>query len=88
MTDHIYDIETYPNCFTLCIADTIERKTKVFEISFRKDQRSELFEHLRNLYRNRDRMVGFNNIGFDYPVVHWLLKNQKATVKEIYDKAM
>lgn len=88
MTDHIYDIETYPNCFTLCIADTIERKTKVFEISFRKDQRSELFDHLRNLYRNRDRMVGFNNIGFDYPVVHWLLKNQKATVKEIYDKAM
>lgn len=88
MTDHIYDIETYPNCFTLCIADTIERKTKVFEISFRKDQRNELFEHLRNLYRNRDRMVGFNNIGFDYPVVHWLLKNQKATVKEIYDKAM
>lgn len=88
MADHIYDIETYPNCFTLCIADVTERKLKVFEISFRKDQRNEMFDHLRVLYKNRDRMVGFNNIGFDYPVVHWLLKNQKATVKQIYDKAM
>lgn len=88
MTDHVYDIETYPNCFSLCIADTKERKIKVFEISSRKDQRNEMFNHLRTLYRNRDRMVGFNNVGFDYPVLHWLLKNQKATVKQIYDKAM
>ena len=88
MKDHIYDIETYPNCWTLCIADTIERKVKVFEISFRKDQREQLFDHLRTLYRNRDRMVGFNNVGFDYPVLHWLLKNKTATVQQIYNKAM
>ena len=51
--DWIWDIETYPNCATFCFADVTERKIKVFEISSRKDQRTEMFNHLRTLYRNR-----------------------------------
>jgi len=72
----------------MCIADVDERKIKVFEISSRKDQREEMFNHLRELYRNRDRMVGFNNVGFDYPLLHWLLKNKNAKVLDIYNKAI
>jgi hypothetical protein len=86
--DIIYDIETYPNVCTFCFADTVERKMKVFELSSRKDQREEMFVYLRNIYKNKYRLVGFNNVGFDYPVVHKLLTNQHMTVKQVYDYAM
>lgn len=86
--DIIYDIETYPNVCTFCFADVLERKMKVFELSFRKDQRLELFEYLRGAYKQKARLVGFNNVGFDYPVVHKLLTNKFMSVKEIYDYAM
>ena len=42
----VWDIETYPNCFSCCIADLQQKRMKVFEISFRKDQREEMFEYL------------------------------------------
>lgn len=86
--DYVWDEETYPNIYTNCIADLQERKIKVFEISTRKDQRNEMFEYLREVYKNKGRMIGFNNLGFDYPVLHMLLKNKTMTVKEIYDYAM
>ena len=88
MTDYVYDIETYPNCFSLAIGNVDNRKCKVFEISFRVDQREQMFEHLRMIRRTKGRMVGFNNVGFDYPVIHHLLKNKQLTVLEIYEYAM
>jgi len=84
----VWDIETYPNCYTCCIADLQKKRMKVFEISFRKDQREEMFEYLRDIRRQRGWMVGFNNIGFDYPVLHQLLTNKSMTVSEIYEYAM
>lgn len=88
MTDYIYDIETYPNCFTIVIGNAETKKSKTFEISFRKDQRKELFKHLSMIRKTNGRMVGFNSIGFDYPVLHYLSKNKKCTVEDIYNKAM
>jgi len=84
----VYDLETYPNCFTCCIADMQERVIKVFEISDRKDQREQLFEYLRNVRRNKGYMVGFNSVGFDYPLLHQLLSNKTMSVAEIYNFAM
>jgi len=86
--DYIWDIETYCNLFSVVIADPKERKRWTFEISDRKDDRKRLFEFLRFIKRNNGRMVGFNSIGFDYPVLHYILKNQDCTVSDIYDKAM
>lgn len=86
--DWIWDIETYPNCFTACFADVTARKMKVFEISDRKDQREQLFNYLRNIYTVGGRLVGFNSVGFDYPVLHKLLKNKSMTVEDIYNFAM
>lgn len=65
-----------------------ERVIKVFEISDRKDQREQLFEYLRNVRRNKGYMVGFNSVGFDYPVLHQLLTNKTMSVSEIYNFAM
>jgi hypothetical protein len=33
-------------------------------------------------------LVGFNNVGFDYPVLHYILKNKQVRVGQIYQKAM
>lgn len=96
--DFIYDIETYPNVFTFS-AIYMNGKGKVaFEISDRKNQIDELIEFLRNVKRTQCRMVGFNNINFDYPVVHFILtkakdafkrnKPVKVTAAQIYDEAM
>lgn len=84
----VFDTETYPNCFLMGIADLQQRKIKMFEISDRKDQRQEMFQHLRELRKCKGIMVGFNNTGFDYPVLHQLLKNQNMTVLQIYEYAM
>ena len=88
MTDYVYDIETYPNVFTLAIGNVATRKCKVFEISNRNDHREQMFEHLRMICKTNGRMVGFNNVGFDYPVIHHLLKNKTLSVNEIYNYAM
>lgn len=88
MNYFIYDLETYPNCFLMGIADVQQRKMKMFEISFRKDQREEMFEHLRSVRRQKGILVGFNNLGFDEPVLQHLLKNKNLTVTEIYEYAM
>ena len=86
--EEVYDIEVYPNIFLLTIADLQTRKICTFEISDRKDQRKEMIAYLRNIVKRKAKMGGFNNIGFDYVVLHHILTNQNCTVIEIYDKAM
>lgn len=75
----IYDIETYPNVFTCYFSDN-----SVFEISWRKNQIRELIQFLYNV----DEMVGFNNVMFDYPVLHFIIENQHCITSElIFEKA-
>ena len=33
-------------------------------------------------------MIGYNNLAFDYPVIHALFKNPRSTVEDIYSVAM
>lgn len=87
MTDWVYDIETYPNCFTLIIGSTETSESHIFEISDRRDDSMAMRKFLGRLYKNKDRMVGFNNIGFDYPVVHLFLKDRNVTYHDLYQKA-
>lgn len=82
-----YDIETYPNTFTFfCL---YEGQEFLFEISDRVDQKYEFVCFLNELVKRNIHMVGFNNYGFDYPVVHFIYQNYNIiTIKDIYDKAM
>ena len=96
--DVIFDLETYPNCFTFCYVFADGSGMNVFEISDRKDESDKILDFLRESRRNKYRFVGFNNIGFDYPVLHYIIeKSRKAiksesklklTAKEIYKIAM
>lgn len=84
----IYDLETFPNCFLLSM-ETLEGDTKAtWEISQFRDDRAQLFDFLNWLKQTQTYMIGFNNINFDYPVLHYLWNNPHATYQQLYQKAM
>lgn len=87
--DIIYDIETYPNVFTFrCVHDETDQRWN-FEISFRRNDTWMLCKFIERCRDLDCRWVGFNNIGFDYPVVHFIYNYQIGiTVIDIYNKAM
>jgi len=74
MSDYIYDLETYPNCFTCSVIKEDGTEEQMFECSTRKNEIAKLYDFLDTLHNNGDRMVGFNNVGFDYPILHGLLQ--------------
>lgn len=84
----IYDIETYPNCFTLASEHCDYPLKWAFEISHFRDDSRELIDWLQWLASKNAQMVGFNNVGFDYPVVHTLIQMGKSTPEILYQKAM
>ena len=86
--DWIFDLETFPNIFSIGLMNVDTKEAWVFEISARKNQSKQMIDFMRRLYREKARMVGFNNIGFDYPVLHYILKNKDCSVYSIYKKAM
>lgn len=82
----VYDIETPgPNCFTLHMEMLHSSVASTWEISQYRDDRRELLTWFDYLLRTQTPMIGFNNVHFDYPVIHWLWQNPNATVKQIYD---
>jgi len=86
---YIYDIETYPNIFTFAVINPSNQTKWLFEISDRINQVEELKEFLSLLQRCNAKMVGYNNIGFDYPIVHWIHTfKEQVSVELIYNKAM
>ena len=68
-----FDIETYPNIFSLVAKHERTGKIAWFEISERRNHTAQLFNFLCDCSENKIKMVGYNNVGFDYPVVHQFL---------------
>ncbi len=97
-TDFVYDLETFPNFFSACFVYANGKGIRVFEISDRKNEVEELLDFLRKVKSGNYRLVGFNNNGFDYPVLHFILEKArkafksgekvKVTAKQIYKVAM
>lgn len=87
--DYIFDIETFPNCFTCAFEHAEYGVNWMFEISDFRDDSTELLKFLRHLESTKSRMVGFNNVGFDYPVIHMFMKKDgNVSARQLYDKAM
>lgn len=85
-----YDEETYPNAFTCGFLHPVTRRKWIFEISFRRNDIQQLCQFIDILAEQQCRTVGYNNIGFDYPVLHFIYRNRYAgiSVTDIYNKAM
>jgi hypothetical protein len=85
--DIVFDIETYPNVFTLSAEHAHLPIRWYFEISpWRNDSRA-IVEWVQWLASIGGRMVGFNSLGFDYPVIHTLLRMGQADAATLYAKA-
>jgi len=84
--DIVYDCETYPNAFTIGFHHRKTGEKWLFEISSRKDQTKEFCYFLELLNFNSCTIVGFNNIGFDYPIIHRIYANRYNlyTFEDIY----
>lgn len=73
--DIIYDIECYPNIWTLIANPCDSEDHYLFEISPRVNDFQRLLQFVEWCKFNNHRMVGFNNLGYDYPLLHWILNN-------------
>ena len=84
-TDWVYDCESYPNCFSMTIIHASGKWLKCFEVSDRKNETHALADCLRYLVKNKQRMIGFNNLSYDYTLIHeiiTILSNAKKSDKE------
>ena len=86
--DYVFDIETYPNVFTLAVEHAEAPLHWMFEISDLRNDSRQIVEFLQFLKDTDSRMVGFNNLGFDYPVVHTLIRMGHSDANTLYQKAM
>lgn len=68
----VYDIETYLNLFSFSIVRADGKYKKTFSCSRYGNQFDRIINCIDYLSNNNCHMVGFNNIGFDYPVIHEL----------------
>lgn len=84
----VYDIETLPNVFTLNALGLFSDLDVTFEISHFRDDRDLLLRWFCFWRDHEIPMVGFNSLGFDYPVIHQIYQNPHCSVEDIYDHAM
>jgi hypothetical protein len=88
VNDVVFDLETYPNVFTINAQHAHLPIEWSFEISdWRNDSRA-IIEWVHWLKSIDARLVGFNSLGFDYPILHTLCRMGHADARTLYDKAM
>lgn len=76
----IYDIESFPNLFLLCAKNTETKELLKFQISQLQDDRLKLLKWLQN---DVEVIIGFNNLSYDYPMLHHVmttLYNEKGSI--------
>jgi len=73
-TDWIYDIETYLDLFCVDLTHAATRTRYIFEVSDRRNQSVEMIAFLYQLRDAGARLFGYNNEGFDWPVMQHLMQ--------------
>lgn len=86
MTDFTYDEEVFANYFSAGFTNTDTDEYYYFEISDRRNDLAQLRNFCNWMQVSGHRGVGFNNVGFDYPILHLILTNPHVTVQMIFEK--
>jgi hypothetical protein len=61
----------------------------IFEVSDRVNQSRQLLNFIRTMGAHPgNRMVGYNNVGYDYPLLHALLRHDSFTAADAYQISM
>ena len=74
----VYDIEIFPNCFSLTIKNTETKEFQFFELSNRKNN---LIDLVSLFLDKRYIFCGYNNIHYDNPIVNFIIE-YKETLKK------
>lgn len=82
----VYDIESFPNAFTLNAVSLRSDAEVTFEISDYRDDRQQLMQWFNHLANNRTPMIGFNNLHYDYPMIHFIYNNPNVSAQQIHEK--
>lgn len=87
--DFPYDLESYPNVFSAVIVHAASGTEWIFEVSDRVNQSRQLLNFIHALSQHPgNRMVGYNNVGYDYPLLHALLRFDLFTAADAYQISM
>lgn len=78
----VYDIETFKNCFTYTAVDKDSDQEVQFVIWKEQNDFIPFLQHLQSCRG----MIGFNNINFDYPVIHYIIQNRTKLVEKTGDQ--
>ena len=73
----VYDLEIFPNCFSLVIKNTETKEFQFFELSNRKNN---LVDLVPLFLDKRYIFCGYNNIHYDNPIVNFIIE-YKETLK-------
>ena len=71
----VYDIEIFPNCFSLTIKNTETKEFQFFEIS---DRKNNIVDLVPLFLDKRFIFCGYNNIHYDNPIVNFIIEYKKA----------
>lgn len=82
----VYDIESFPNCFLVHMVHLHDDREWSFEVSDHVDQRHDLIQALNWINQNNVPMVGFNNVGYDYPMLHHFWRNGGLSAQAMREK--
>ena len=83
----VYDLEVYPNIFTAYFYNASTHEKRIFEISTRKNELTQLLSFLDVAVNESHTHVGFANVGFDYPIIHLILQlRNSVTLDDIVEK--
>lgn len=73
--DTIADCETFPNFFCCCVKHVDVAEMGTYEISERRNDAEALAWFMLNRVQ---RMAGFNNESFDYPLIHYVIQAARS----------
>jgi hypothetical protein len=85
--DYCWDLETYPNVFTMAVEHCDAPLKWAFEISPWRNDSKAIIDFVMWLKGSNARMIGFNSLGFDYPILHTLLRMGNSDANTLYLKA-
>jgi hypothetical protein len=85
--DWAYDCETYVNVFTIAFEHIGSSLKVAFEISPWRNDSKAIIDFVMWLKKSNARMIGFNSLGFDYPILHTLLRMGNSDANTLYLKA-
>lgn len=78
---YVYDIETFKHAFTLSIIRLDGKHKRTFEVSKYLNEIEGIYKCFKYLEDGEFSMIGYNNLAFDYPIIHQVMQSKRKFLK-------